>query len=83
MPGLASQGRSEFKKQQEVRKSSLFFWLSKGTDTSEGVPADPAPDLGTLMHGVAVSSSLSIARDCFSLEALLSEKGKEKNPSFV
>lgn len=64
MPGLASQGRSEFKKQQEVRKICLFFWLCKGTDSSEGVPADPAPDLGTLMHGVAVSSSLSCLLSC-------------------
>lgn len=64
MPGLASQGRSEFKKQQKVKKSCFLFWLSKGTDTSEGVPADPAPDLGTLMHGMAVSSSLSCLLSC-------------------
>lgn len=64
MPGLAPQGRSEFKKQQKVKKICFLFWLSKGTDTSEGVPADPAPDPGTVMHGVAVSSSLSCLLSC-------------------
>lgn len=58
----------------------LFFWLSKVRDTSQGVPADPASDLGSHAYSgclmvLVLAPLLSIARDGFSLEALLTERG--------
>lgn len=58
----------------------LFFWLSKVRDTSQGVPADPASDLGSHAYSgcvmvLVLAPLLPIARDGFSLEALLAERG--------
>lgn len=60
----------------------LFFWLSKVRDTSQGVPADPASHLGSHAYSgcvmvLVLALLLSIAKDGFSLEALLTETGGE------